>query len=298
MKKEKITNSELYESMIARGITFNSHTKREAIVALENTNYYYKLSSFRKNFEKTSEGIYINCDFAHLIDLATIDMHVRNYLLQMSLSIEHFIKTEISRLITQNKIENGYDIVYEYYQKYPRQYEKTVDKFENTRYQKEMWNKRSKEMPIWVLMEHMDYTALTKLATLYYNKYGKEVSLEKVVELAVSSRYIRNACAHNSTFILEWFSNVYKIRNNPSTIKSVMVNINIPPHQRKYSKVNDLVATFALLKTYASEGTISHFRESGKNLLERWNKYNDYSNIPKVQNMYDILEKLVDYLEK
>lgn len=298
MKKEKITNSELYESMVSRGITFNSHTKREAIIALEHTNYYYKLSSFRKNFEKNSYGQYENCDFAHLIDLATVDMHVRNYLLQMSLSIEHFIKTEISRLITQNKVENGYDIVYEYYQRYTRHYENTVEKFENTEYQKEMWNKRNEEMPIWVLMEHMDYTALTKLAELYYHKYGKVVSLEKVVELSVSSRYIRNACAHNSTFILEWFNDVYKIKNNPSTVKSVMANINIPPYQRKYSKVNDLVATFILLKTYASKGTVSHFYDSGKILLDRWNKYNDYSNIPKVKNMYDILNKLVAYLEK
>lgn len=297
MKKTKVSTPKLYDSMEERGITFKNHTKQQAISIMEHTNYYYKLSSFRKNFEKNKAGKYINCDFENLIDLATIDMHVRNYLLQMSLSIEHFIKTEISRLITVSPIENGYDIVYEYEQKYADYFESTMKKFENTRYQKEMLAKRGDDLPIWVLMEHMDYTALCKLIDLYYRKYNKVASLEKANNLMVSSRYIRNACAHNSTFILEWFNPSHKIKNNPSGIKST-INVLQLTQFRTYAKVNDLVATFILLKSYASEGTLKHFYTSGKDLLKRWKNYYTYENIPKVKIMYDILEKLVDFLEK
>lgn len=297
MKKTKVSTSKLYDSMEERGITFNNHTKQQAIIIMEHTNYYYKLSSFRKNFEKNKAGKYINCDFENLIDLATIDMHVRNYLLQMSLSIEHFVKTEISRLITVSKIENGYDIVYEYEQRYTDYFDATMDKFEMTRYQKDMLKKRGQDLPIWVLMEHMDYSALCKLVTLYYFKYNKVLSLEKAHNLMISSRYIRNACAHNSTFILEWFNHSHMIKNNPSGIKSTIIDLELIQY-RKYAKVNDMVATFILLKSYASEGTIQHFYTSGKDLLKRWKNYHTYENIPKIKKMYDILEKMVDFLEK
>lgn len=297
MKKTKVSIPMLYNSMEERGITFKNHTKQQAISIMEHTNYYYKLSSFRKNFEKNNSGKYINCDFENLIDIATIDMHVRNYLLQMSLSIEHFIKTELSRLITVSKIENGYDIVYEYEQKYPSYFETIMDKFENTRYQKEMLAKRSDDLPIWVLMEHMDYSALSKLVDLYYLKYNKVENLEKASKLMISSRYVRNACAHNSTFILEWFNPSHMIENNPSAIKSTLEDLKLTQY-RKYAKVNDMVATFILLKSYASEETLQYFYTSGKDLLKRWKNYHKYENIPTIKSMYDILEKLVDFLEK
>lgn len=297
MKKTKVSTPKLYDSMEERGITFKNHTKQQAVTIMEHTNYYYKLSSFRKNFEKNKSGKYINCDFEKLMDLATIDMHVRNYLLQMSLSIEHFIKTELSRLITVSKIENGYDIVYEYEQTYPGYFNTTMDKFEKTRYQKEMLAKRGDDLPIWVLMEHMDYSALSKLVELFYSKYNKVVSLEKANKLMISSRYVRNACAHNSTFILEWFNPSHMIQNNPSVIKSTIIDLDLMRY-RKYAKVNDMVATFILLKSYASEGTLQHFYTSGKDLLKRWKNYYTYENIPKIKTMYDILEKLVDFLEK
>ncbi|WEA54609.1 Abi family protein [Lactococcus lactis] len=294
--KTKVSIADLYDSMLKRGITFNYHSKSEAIKIIEHTNYYYKVASFRKNFEKR-DRLYINCDFSSLIDLATIDMHVRNYLLQMSLSAEHFIKTEISRLITVNSNEDGYSIVAEYEQQYPRSFDRVVSKFENTRYQKEMLAKRQSDMPIWVLMEHMDYSELMDLVKLYYYKYGKVRSLEKAVTLFISARYIRNACAHNSVFILEWFNARHTVKNNAS-VTSMLNIVKINRSEAKFAKINDLIALFSLLKAYASKGTIDHFYCSGKELLERWTKYNSYEEISDIKKMYEILEKLVDFLDK
>ncbi len=59
---------------------------------LDNVNYYFKLASYRVNFPKNYDKKYINLDFAYLTDLASIDMQLRDYLLDLSLDIEHGIK--------------------------------------------------------------------------------------------------------------------------------------------------------------------------------------------------------------
>lgn len=296
MKKKKVSIPELYESLKSRGVTFNNHSKEEAMKIMEHTNYYYKLASFRKNFEK-EDSKYKYCDFSYLVDLASIDMQVRNYLLEMSLSIEHFVKTEFTRQITAHRVEDGYSIVTEFRMRYPEEFERTLEKFEKTRYQKVMYEKHHHDLPIWVMMEHMDYGCLNKVIEQYYFMYNKPRSLAKTVKLSMSSRHIRNACAHNSVFIIEWFNNNSKIDNNPAEVTTLAKDLEIEPYLTDYAKVNDLLATFSLFKTYASKETVKHYHDAGLSLLERCKRNEQvYKKVPKLKKMYNLLSKMVDYL--
>ena len=60
-----------------KGITFNLISEKEAETYLYNYNYYFKLTSYRKNylkyFDGENEGKYIHLDFGYLKDLAVID---------------------------------------------------------------------------------------------------------------------------------------------------------------------------------------------------------------------------------
>lgn len=86
---------------------------------LSKNNNYFKLSSFRKNYDKYTDGVnkgkYINLDFAYLIELARIDVEVRHILLKMCLDIEHFIKVSLITAVEANLGgpygEDGYKIV-------------------------------------------------------------------------------------------------------------------------------------------------------------------------------------------
>lgn len=53
-----------------------------------------KVSSYRKNYSKhpansPRAGQYVNLDFAYLVELSTIDMHLRYLAMSLCLDIEH-----------------------------------------------------------------------------------------------------------------------------------------------------------------------------------------------------------------
>ena len=79
-----------------KGITFNYVSEENAIEFLKRKNNYYRLAAYRKNYDKRlngeNKGTYINLDFAYLVDLSIIDMHLRNMIIQMCLDIEHDLK--------------------------------------------------------------------------------------------------------------------------------------------------------------------------------------------------------------
>lgn len=292
-RKSKYSYRELINQLDNHGVTFDLISKGKAISFLEKNNYYYKVTAFRKNFKKNKDGKYQNLDFQHLIDLATIDMHVREILLDIAINVEHFIKVEISRLITNNHQEDGYTIVAEFERNYSNYYSSTYNRFKKSRYQKEMFKKRSSEIPIWVLLEHMDYGCLLKLVELYYKKY-KSKSLQKVKSLGNNARHIRNACAHNSVLTVNVFKNSEKLEKVSAEISTFAKQRGVL-HYRKYRKVNDLLSLVALSNTYCSSAVQKNQNLKIKSLIQRMQRYaDDYNKIPELTKMFIIFKKIVD----
>ena len=81
MEKKLLTSDELILHMKEKGITFNIINESNAKIILEQHNYYFKLASYRKNYNKipTGEriGQYVDLDFAYLKDLSIIDCNLR-----------------------------------------------------------------------------------------------------------------------------------------------------------------------------------------------------------------------------
>ena len=96
-----------------KGVTFNIVNEEDAKVYLRNNNYYFKLTSYRKNYPKhedgDNDGKYISLDFGYLKDLAIVDMDLRYMLAQLSFDIEHYTKIELLRL-AEDLGEDGYAI--------------------------------------------------------------------------------------------------------------------------------------------------------------------------------------------
>ena len=110
---------ELVAHMQEKGITFDIVSPEDAAKYMENNNNYFRVASYRKNYNKqldsNQEPIdkYVNLDFGYLQDLAIIDMELRYTFLQLSLDIEHFTKLDLLRHIEQSN-EDGYQIVKDY----------------------------------------------------------------------------------------------------------------------------------------------------------------------------------------
>ena len=122
MRKKKLTVEEQVEYMKNEsGIKFNIISEDKALDFLTNNNYYFKLKSYSKNYEKyikgDNAGKYINLEFAYLVELSKIDMYFRRIILKMTLDIEHFLKTQLLRDFHNNEHEDGYSIVDEFLKK-------------------------------------------------------------------------------------------------------------------------------------------------------------------------------------
>ncbi|HEL1594626.1 Abi family protein [Streptococcus suis] len=289
---DKKSYRDLVNQLEQHGVKFELISKGKAITFLEKNNYYYKVAAFRKNFKKKN-GRYQNLDFQHLVDLATIDMYVRDTLLDIAINVEHFIKVELSRLITNNTNEDGYSIVQDFAITYPSYYQSTYERFRKSRYQKDMFLKRGSIIPIWVLMEHMDFGCLLKLVELYYLKY-KPKSLQKVKALGNNARHIRNACAHNSVLMVNVFKDDEKLKRVTAEINTFAKQKNVLRY-RKYRKVNDLLSLVALSNTYCSPAVQHHQNLKIQDLLDRMQRYSaDYTKTPELVKMFIIFGKIVD----
>lgn len=75
--KQLLSTKSLITHMKEKGIHFDIINEQEAMHFLSEHNYYFKLASYRKNYDKAplgeKQGQYINLDFAYLKDLSTID---------------------------------------------------------------------------------------------------------------------------------------------------------------------------------------------------------------------------------
>lgn len=69
-RKRMYTTTELIQHLKSKGITFSYMDTAETQHMLDTTNYYFKLTSYRKNFAKDNDEKYINLDFAYLTEFS------------------------------------------------------------------------------------------------------------------------------------------------------------------------------------------------------------------------------------
>ena len=103
--KPMLNEREQIEHLLKNGVKFEIISEKDAEKYLKRNNNYFKLTAYRKNFEKyvtgKNKGKYINLDFQMLIDLSIIDMRIRKSLLNIVLDLEHYTKIKLL-----NKVEN------------------------------------------------------------------------------------------------------------------------------------------------------------------------------------------------
>lgn len=297
VRKRMYTTTELIQHLKTKGTTFNYMSTAEAQRMLDTTNYYFKLTSYRKNFAKDNNDKYINLDFAYLTDLAAIDAQLREYLLELTLDIEHGIKTFLITNISNNPTEDGYSIVQEFKNKYPTQYEHTLIQLNKNKYLHDLYQKYHSDMPIWVFMEIASFGVLSLFTDFYYKKY-KTKNLRQIHSHLKFCKNIRNACAHSDPFLINLFSDKEFLRHPSAPVMSVGENMNISKEYITDLKINDLISTFYLHKKIQSKKLAEHRVREGKRLLDRFNRHNEwYSENQKINTFISILTKLIDYLK-
>lgn len=295
-----------------KNVKFNYISEKEAEILLEKTNFYYKLTCYKYNFMKDSNGKYIDLDFANLYDLSILDMRLRHVLSKLCLDIEHTLKTSLIRDITSST-EDGYSIVSEFNQfeknKYiadqnlkiqafraqgrtynSRQY-KDIQKMilwrvnDKNDYDYQMSNSHSSNImnvPIWILLEKMDYGHLIKFINFYVAERKSNYTHYKLAnELLIMTKRIRNASSHNRPILM----NIANKSHSGSLvvsqdIKMKLNDLNIAKKNTneynrnidllEHTKVHDIFCIYVLYKEYMNSPKIIYARKKElKSLMYR-----------------------------
>lgn len=177
MNGPKLTIDEQIADMQAKGITFNIVNPNDAKKFLKYNNYYFKLKSYGKNYDKyyrtEKKGQYINLDFSYLQELSTLDMYLRKIILSMSLDIEHALKIQLLLDLSCNEQEDGYNIVKQYLDVDYMRIKSINDKIGKSASSDLITKHKENDntYALWEIVEVMSFGEFIDLYQLYYSTY-------------------------------------------------------------------------------------------------------------------------------
>lgn len=204
--------------------------------------------------------------------------------MDVCLDVEHSIKTALMDVITKNPKVDGYDIVKDYAVYNPIGFTNTKNALSKNHYLKNVYIKHKNDIPIWVLIEVMDFGNLCYLVEMYCDKYPSNKRLKKAKQLGKYARHIRNACAHSNVILVDVLEQTL---SPSSSITSLASMLNISRDIIKYRKIHDIFSLVVLHREYCSKALgKQRFKEFIK-IAKRAKKHEDYyKQNPKIIEIY------------
>lgn len=198
--KRKLTIEEQILNLEEKGVSFEIMGKDDAKKFLQYNNYYFKLKSYANNYPiNPRTNKYVNLEFAYLVELSKIDMYIRKIVMDMTLDIEHFLKTKMLSDLCKNTKEDGYSIVQKYFFGYPKAKEAIDKTAESYSICSELATKHLEEhdYALWNIVEVLSFGNFVDLYNTYYQEYD---SYNFGVYIG-SIKFLRNAAAHNNCLL-------------------------------------------------------------------------------------------------
>lgn len=306
-KKPKLTFDEMIVHLERKNIKFGKISREEAKSLLQNSNYLYKMTAYRKNFEKDQGGKYIHLDFILLRDLSTLDMRLRYLVLQMCLDIEHSLKTKILADITNDPNEDGYEIVKDYFKFQKSSIDELVDPLKSkTNYNHGLYKKYKENWPVWAFFEIIRFNGLVQFTEFYHKRRGKFSSYHDIYPTLRYVKNIRNLAAHNSPLLMDITKRsqieATKISRQITTFVKNVTNLSAGSRNKRLTnrRVHDLTALLYVYDSLILSKEMKRFRYDGwVELLERSKRHKDiYIIHPALIAVYKYFKDIVDFLTK
>lgn len=295
----KKNEAELIDILKSKGITFRYLSEDEVIERLSKNTYYFKISVFRKNFSKNSDGKYKDIDFACLNDLGSLDMRLRRILLGASLDLEHALKTSILTNVTHDKNEDGYSIVRDFFRWSKLDKEDILDKTsKKNNYLFPVYAKHQQTLSLWVLFEILSFGEFGQFVEFYYDRITLNKKKYAVPnQIFRYAKNVRNAAAHNNSLILNLTKgSTVKV---PNEIAKLSRAINL---ENKFSNKRRMIDILSLLHLHSlfcsnkiKEKFIEELQVFHDKCLENNNYYPENS-LPR--EYFESLVKIIVYYRK
>jgi len=276
--KEQVRHSE------GKGVQFNDFSKTKAIRYLEENNNYFKLRAFRKNYIKGEDGKYLHLDFADLVDLAIIDNRLRAILLEMAISVEHFSKVHLLKVLQKSE-SNGTQVVTDYVNQLTPSFRETLeselDKNKNSLYCGNLYKKylgNKIYCPVWVFVEMVSfgqYLHFYEFCAKRNQSQNKELLRRLYLMRVVKD--LRNACAHNNCII-----------------NDLRAQTNRDPNEEIQKVFASLGFSKGVRSKHLSPGVHKNIALKLRDLNDRFYRDRDYSKNGIITSSFNILSKTFD----
>lgn len=293
--------SDQIEKLGTKGIKFEKCSKEEAELILRESNYYYKLTVYKRNFRRDANRKFYNLDFSYLVDIARMDMRLRYLLLGACLDIEHALKTYTLAKITDNEELDGYDIVRRFFHSTSNTANPVTEESimkrarNNMHYQHKLFTTHMVAPPIWVIMEVISFGDFLRLFEFYFEKYpDPNLNINSVMGVLNGVRKIRNAAAHNNAIIFNLSESA--IENASLPLKNYASEIRVGKLFYQCNKIHDILCVFYAHKVFVKgKNSKDLFVEDLENFIVGFEQRLEYvKNDNDIKYLLEIMTKVVD----
>lgn len=215
--------------MKQKGITFHRRSEAEAVQFLKTKNNYFRVSAFRKLFQKIeggkNDGCYISLDFDDLVQLSYVDQALRSVLRAMSLDVEHYEKVALLDRIAGDPREDGYSIVEDYRASLSEDARRRLDGELGSRasdiYCGAVISKYQEAMPVWALLEVVSFGTFVNFCRFCARRWD-DSELEDLFFMLLKAKSIRNAASHGACIINGFADNDGSRKKTPRAVRNAL----------------------------------------------------------------------------
>ena len=304
--KPKLSLDGQIEHLKEKGVLFNIMDEAEARDYLGQHNNYFKLTAYRKNYDKHPDGEnkdkYINLEFAYLVDIAVIDMQLRYRIVHMALDLEHHTKLQLLRKMDEYN-EDGYQVVQDYIdsldEKQRKIFDSEINRNKGNIYCGDIIAKYEGAFPVWAFIEIVPFGRLVAFYGFCADRFSDK-SMKDTFYRLLTCKEIRNASAHSNCILNNLKAKTAAHSTNAAVTSELMkikgMNTNFRKNRMSNARIQQVVTLLYTHKDMVeSEGIKRSESEDLKKIMERVDKNYDYYNTnPMIKGTFDFLKLVVD----
>lgn len=304
--KPKLSLDGQIEHLKAKGVLFNIMNEVEAKDYLAQHNNYFKLTAYRKNYDKHPAGEnkdkYINLEFAYFVDIAVIDMKLRYIIVHMALDLEHHAKLQLLRKIDECD-EDGYQVVQDYIdsldEKQRKIFDSEINRNKGNIYCGDIIAKYDGAFPIWAFIEIVPFGRLVAFYGFCAECF-EDKSMKNAFYRLLTCKEIRNASAHSNCILNNLKAKTAAHGTNAAVTSALMtiegMNTNFRKNRMSNARIQQVVTLLYTHKYMVeSEGIKRSESLELQKIMDRIDKnYDYYKTNPMIKGTFDFLKLVVD----